>query len=352
MPVYKDEARNTWYASFYYTDWQGIRKKKKKEGFKRRREALDFEKDFIQKASGNCDMLFKNMVDLYLEDKKVKLKITTCQNKEFIFKNKLIPAFGDRPLNTITPNDIRLWHNSLLAENNYKPTYLRKLNAQLSSLFNFAVKYYGLNKNPVTLCDNIGKGTANTMQFWTLEEFKKFLNYLRDDKILKMAFELLFWTGMRYGEMAALTWKDIDLENKKITISKSLARLHSEDIIQTPKTDKSRRTIDIPSFLCQDLEVYKSAFYSSDDTERAVPISNHAMYRAIDATSAKAEIKPIRIHDLRHSHASLLIELGFSPLAISERLGHEKVQTTMEIYGHLYPNKQEEICTKLEELYK
>ena len=352
MPVYKNEDKGTWYCSFYYTDWQGNRKKKKKEGFKLQRDAKEYEKEFIRTHSGtSCDMLFKDIAKLYLEDKKIKLKITTYKDKEFLFLNRLIPVFGERELSSITPNDIRLWHNQLLKENNYKPTYLRKLNAQLSALFNFAVKYYGLRKNPVSLCDNIGKGTANIMQFWTVEQYKLFRNALRDEIGLKIAFDILFWTGMRCGELTALTWDDIDLSNCKISINKTHSRINGQDIITTTKTDKSTRLVDVPEFLRNSLIEYKKSIYDSEN-ERVILLSKHSLYRAIETTSKKVGIPKIRIHDLRHSHASLLIELGFSPLAIADRLGHEKVQTTLEIYGHLYPNKQEEIALKLQELNK
>jgi integrase len=352
MPVYKDDTRGTWYTSFYYTDWQGKRKKKKKEGFAKKKDAQKFERQFISQQKGSCDMLFKDMVALYLADKKVKLKITTYLDKEFIFLNRLNPVFGDRQVSSITSNDVRLWHNSLLENNSYKPTYLRKLNAQLSALFNFAVKYYGLHQNPVALCENIGKGTANIMQFWTVEDFKKFMACLRDDKALKIAFEILFWTGLRCGELMALTWSDVDMSGHKISINKTLARIKGKDVIQSPKTPKSNRLIGIPEFLCNDMLNYKKSLYCITSADRVCTVSKYAMYRAIASTSKIAGIKPIRIHDLRHSHASLLIELGFSPLAISERLGHEKIQTTLEIYGHLYPNKQEEIVQKLQNLGK
>ncbi len=348
MPVYKDEKRNSWFCTFYYRDWQGNNVKKKKEGFKLKREAQDYERDFIKQQSGSCDMLFKDMVTLYLQDKKVKLKPTTYINKEFLIKNKLLPIFGDKAVNEITANDVRMWHNSLLKDNDYKPTYLRKLNTQLSAIMGFAVKYYSLSQNPVTLCEGIGKGRANAMQFWTVDQYKQFRGTIQDNKSLLLSFDILFWTGMRCGELTALTWNDINFTQKKISINKTHSRINGQDIITTTKTDKSTRIVDIPPFLCDSIQEYYNSLYDkSNDT--VILHSKYTLYRAL-AAAEKTGLPHIRIHDLRHSHASLLIDLGFSPLAIADRLGHEKVQTTLEVYGHLYPSKQNEIVQKLQEL--
>lgn len=164
----------------------------------------------------------------------------------------------------------------------------------------------------------------------------------------RMAFLLLYWTGMRIGELLALTYEDIDLEKRCITINKSYQRLNGKDMITPPKTPKSNRQISIPPFLAEELKEYCSMLYGITENERMFRFTKsfmeHEMVRGIKATG----VRRIRLHDLRHSHASLLVEMGFQPLAIAERLGHEKIETTLNTYSHLYPNKQAELAEQLE----
>ncbi|MDT8715473.1 site-specific integrase [Clostridium sp. 19966] len=349
MPTYKDEKRGTYYCSFYYTDWTGTRKKKKKEGFKKQSEANQFERDFLTKQKNNCDIPFKTLVNLYLDDCKVRVRETTLDNKKYIIDLKILPYFEKQIVSEITPNHIRKWQNKLL-KGGYSATYLRSINNQISAIFNFAIKYYNLVSSPALKAGSMGKKNADDMQFWTKEEFKKFIEF--DDKpISNLAFKVLFWTGMRSGELMALTWNDIDLINKKIYINKSYTRLNGKDIIAPPKTPKSKRVIAIFDSLCKDIEDYKEKLYDYKNDERVFNFTKFFLVHEMQRISKKSRVKKIRIHDLRHSHASLLIELKFTPLEIAERLGHEKVQTTLDTYSHLYPDKQNILANKLDDLY-
>lgn len=351
MPVYKDEKRGTWYTSFYYSDWTGKRKKKKKEGFKTQREAKAYEKDFLNKAQSSCEMLFKNLVELYLEDCKVRLKPTTLSTKRNIITQRILPYFTDMPINTITATTIRYWQNELLSSSeNYSATYLKTVNSQLSAIFNFAVKYYKLHSNPVRACGSIGKQNADSMLFWTNDEFRAFIRQIENKPLSKVIFNLLFWTGIRSGELLALTYNDFDFEAKTVNINKSYSRLEGKDLILEPKTSKSKRVITLPLFLCELIKDYREQLYDYRPDERLFPVTKYYLHHEMDRGTRKANIKRIRIHDLRHSHASLLIELGFSPLLISERLGHENIETTLQTYSHLYPNKHAEVAEKLQAL--
>lgn len=349
MSVYKNEKRGTYFCSFYYTDWTGKRKRKKKEGFKRKKDAADFEREFLNKQSNNTDINFENLVSIYLEDIKNKIRITTYNQKEFIVNSKIVPYFKDLKINDITPNHIRKWQNEII-NNNYSDTYLKTINVQLSAIFNFAVKYYNLSSNPVVKAGSMGKKNADTINFWTVDEFKTFMQYIKKP-IYKLIFNILFWTGMRIGELMALTYRDIDLENKIINIDKSYTKLKKKDIIDDPKTPKSTRSITIPDFLCQEIEDYKSKMYEIKENQRIFTMSKQSVNQMLNRICKKAGVKKIRIHDLRHSHASLLIELNFTPLLVSKRLGHENIETTLNTYSHLYPNKDSEVAKKLDELF-
>ena len=351
MPVYKNEQLNTWYCKFYYTNWDGVKKQKMKKGFKTQKEAKAYERDFLSKAHASCDMSFKSLVELYFEDCRSRLKPTTLDNKQYVVNLKILPYFEKMPINTITPTTVRKWQNELISsEENYSQTYLRTINNQLSAIFNFATKYYKLPSNPARTCGNMGKNKADSMLFWTTDEFKKFIVCVEDKPLSKAVFNLLFWTGIRTGELLALTYNDFDFETKTVNIDKNYSRLNGEDLILEPKTPKSKRVITIPLFLCEIIQEYKEQLYDYKPHERLFHVTKYYLHHEMDRGSKKSKVKRIRIHDLRHSHASLLIEMGFSPLLISERLGHEKVETTLQTYSHLYPNKHSEVAEKLQAL--
>lgn len=353
MPVYKDNKKSTWYASFYYTDWQGNRKKKKKEGFKTQKEAKAFEREFLLKEKASCDMSFASLIDLYMEDSKSRLKPTTYNNKEYIIKTKVLPFFAQMPINTITTATIRKWQNELISnKNNYSQTYLKSVNNQLSAILNFAVKYYNLPQNPARICGSMGKKNADSMKFWTLDEFNQFIKYFEDNPKAKAIFELLFWTGIRSGELLALTLNDFNFECQTVSINKNYAKIKDDEYILEPKTPKSKRIITIPTFLCNLIKDYSSMLADYKSNERLFAISKHYIKHNVTRGCELSGVKQIRVHDIRHSHASLLIELGFSPLLISERLGHENIETTLQTYSHLYPNKHSEVADKLELLKK
>jgi len=263
MPVYKDETTGTYYATFYYTDWNGERKKKKKRGFKKQSEAKEFERQFIEKQGGGADISFGALVELYMEDCKARLRKTTYENKTFLINSKILPHFKDTPLNTITPLMIRNWQNKLIGnEAGYAPTYLKTVNNQMSAICNYAVRYYGLPFNPVARCGSMGKKNADSMQFWTTEDFEEFIDAYKEKPRFWYAFNLLFYTGIRSGEFLALTLNDFDFEKNVLNITKSYARLSTsegaQDVIDKPKTPKSTRTITLPKFVSQIVQDYAS----------------------------------------------------------------------------------------------
>lgn len=173
MPTYKDEKTGLWYCKFVYTDWTGTKKQKKKKGFRLQKEAKQYELDFLSKTSNSCDMLFSDMVEIYMDDCKARIRPTTYKGKEDIIAVHIMPYFKNLKVNEIQPMNVRRWQTELMNnQKNYKPTYLRTLNSQLSAIFNFAVKYYGLGSNPVQKSGTIGKKNSGLEQIWTADEFK------------------------------------------------------------------------------------------------------------------------------------------------------------------------------------
>lgn len=357
MPVYKDEKKGTWYVMVRYVDWQGTRKQKCKRGFDTKREAQEWERKFRQQTSADMDMTFEAFWELYEYDKKPRVKESTWDTKQNIVETKILPYFGKKKISDISTKDIIAWQNALLAyrDENHKPysaAYLKTLHNQMNAILNHAVKFYNLSSNPSAKVGNMGSDKHIQMQFWTTEEYKRFAEAAMDKPLSYYAFEILYWAGLREGEMLALTPADINLEKGTITVNKTYKRKKGQDVITSPKTEKSNRTISMPQFLCEKIKDCLKMICGIKKNDRIFSgLSVHMLYREMDRCSKEAGVKRIRIHDLRHSHISLLIDMGFSAVAIGDRVGHESVEITYR-YAHLFPSKQGEMASQLNNIGK
>ena len=351
MKAERDVKTGKWLIQYRYTDWQGNRKKSTKRGFNTKREAEEWLRNFLVTQQADFNMLFEDFIKIYYADMETRLREHTMRTKKYLIDLKLLPYFGKMKLNEIKAADIRKWQNELMQQG-YAPTYLRTINNQLAAIFNYAVKYYDLPNNPCRKAGSMGKGKADEMQFWTKEESEQFIDVVMNMQQSYMAFMTLFWTGMRMGELLALVVSDVDFQKRTISITKSYQRMGGRDVITEPKTPKSKRVITIPQFLAVDLQDYLNSMYGVQDEDRLFPITKYYLEHEMERGIKGSGVKRIRIHDLRHSHASMLVEMGFSPLEIAERLGHEKIETTLNTYSHLYPNKQEQLADKLDKQYK
>lgn len=347
MPAYKDEKTGSWYAKFYYEGFLGERKTKFKRGFETKKDALDYEREFLVMQQGSVSMKLESFVEVYFKDKEGRLKLRTVDTKRKLIEQKIIPYFAEKTLDEITPLDLMKWQNDLLNKG-FKPTYLRMIQNQMTALFNHAERFYGLKNNPCKKIDKMGKPNAKELNFWTKEEFDIFIDSFSDDeKVYKLIYELLFWLGCRIGEVMALTFSDIDYEKSTVTINKTLFRRGKEILITTPKTESSVREVTIPEFLVDEIKQYAESIYKPEKDNRLFELTDRAVQKKIKSKANKCHLKPIRVHDLRHSHVAFLIEKGVQPLVIAQRVGHDSVNTTMNIYGHLYPNKQKQVADML-----
>ena len=349
MTVTKNE-KGLWDVQFYYKDYRGKNIKKHKRNFRTKKEAVEWTNKFIDQQSHNLDMDFSAFWQLYREDMAERLRENTVRTKDYIMELKVLPYFGDKKIGHITAADIRRWQNSLMKQG-YSPTYLKTINNQLCAIFNYAVKYYDLPKNPCKQAGSMGKGKAEEMQFWTQEEFEAFIECIKDKPVPYYAFLTLYWTGIRLGELLALTLADFNSEKKTLSVTKSYQRINGRDVITEPKTAKGKRTITLPDFFVVHLEEYVSRLYGMMQNDRLFLITKSCLEKEMNRGTALSGVKKIRLHDLRHSHASLLIsKLGIQPKLVSERLGHEKIQTTLDTYSHLYPDQSRDVANQLDGL--
>lgn len=143
----------------------------------------------------------------------------------------------------------------LLSEKNYSQTYLKTINNRLSAIFNYAVQFHKLEKNPCKLSGSMGKKNANSMKFWKKDEYDIFIKGIEDKIMSKVIYDILFYTGIRVGELLALTLNDFNFETKVMSVTKTYAKLKGgKDLIQEPKIPKSRREIVIPGILCDEVK--------------------------------------------------------------------------------------------------
>ena len=351
MAVYKDEKTNTWRVLYRYTDWTGQRKQSQKRGFATRREAVAWERENALQANTDLDMTFKSFVEEYTADMKTRIKENTWHTKEHIIRTKLIPYFGKLKMSKITAQQIITWQNEMIRYRDekgkpYSPVYLKTVQNQLSAIFNHAVRFYNLRENPCKKAGSMGKKKNREMQFWTKEEYLKFAEAIMDKPASYYAFEMLYWCGLREGELLALTSEDFDLEKQTVTISKSYQHIGGKELITTPKTEKSNRTIALPDFLTDEIRDFMKMQYGLGPKDRIFTMTKSFLHHEMDRGSKAAGVKRIRIHDLRHSHVSLLIDMGFPATAIADRVGHESIDITYN-YAHMFPSRQREMAAKL-----
>jgi integrase len=351
MPAYKDEARGTWYCQFRYTDYQGKTHSTTKRGFRTKKEAVQYETDFKNRAKNAQDLTVAALCDAYLADKKINTKRSTYVNLASTVNTHIRPTLGPRIVNTLTNADVRDWQNDIIQKGHKRngkplaPGTIKKISKQMSSLFNYAVKYYGLRLNPIKVIGNVGKFTAR-QEFWSVDEFQKVMACVKKPKFY-LAFNLLFYSGMRVGELLALSAADFDFTNNAITINKNMAT--SIKIIYTPKTDKSYRTIPMPPSVMKLAKDYIDSL--QEVPERIIFTTQATLLRYLKKYAAEAGVKPIHTHDLRHSHASHLIHEKVPITTISRRLGHANPAITLSIYAHMYEDSADDVAAMLEKSF-
>ena len=227
MKAEKDKKTGKWLIQYRYTDWQGKRRKSTKRGFATKREAEEWLRNFLIKQKADFDMKFEDFWKMYYADIETRLREHTMRTKKYIVELKILPYFGNKRVNDITAADIRQWQNELI-KMGYSPTYLKTINNQLSAIFNYAVRCYDLKSNPCAKAGSMGKSKAEEMDFWTVEEFRKFIDSVMNKRLSYMAFMTLYWTGMRLGDDD----DKIRLNQRKPSKYKGLRRFGPEKNLQ------------------------------------------------------------------------------------------------------------------------
>lgn len=345
-----------YFVKLYYKDYFGKLKPLVKRGFDTKRAAKDYERDYLARHKGNCSIPFSQICEDYLKDADINgLREGTLKYKRSIIKNLLIPFFRDRPINTITQQDIQNW-KEYIHDNHpeYDDSYLYMINHLLFYVFDFAVNMYDLYRNVARQAKSMGKIHYKEQNIWEEEEFKQFLMTLMDidyqkshhihrtadTESLYIAFNVLFYCGLRISELLGLTVSAID---NNIIIVKHQYKSHK--LIPILKGDASYRHLPISDDLKELLQKQIARHYSPDKNTRIFDnINPDNLRRALDSIASLINLKRLRLHDLRHSCCAYLISKGVKPVTLKKYMGHAKIQTTLDYYGHIYLDDLEEIA--------
>jgi len=351
MAVYKDKKRGTYYYSVIVELPTGERKRFMKRGFNSRSEARKAEVDFLFNFEMETDdyITFGKISDMYLVWYKKRRKASSYKKIESVVRIQLKPRFENKILKDISRRDIMRFHDDLLGE--LSIASVKKAHTVMSAILNYAIKLEYLKNNVAREVGNVDVRDEKRINFWTIEEFKHFISSV-DKLVYKALFMVLFYGGLRKGEALALTWKDIDFDNNLININKTVYQRH----VTSPKNKSSVRTIKMTQHTMNLLRELKLESKNKTDYVVFGEFYDHIPETTIDRYFLKyikaAGVKRIRIHDLRHSHASYLINLGNDIQIVSKRLGHANTSTTYDIYSHLYPNAEDEAIARMENDFK
>lgn len=274
--------------------------------------------------------------------KKCKLKASSYRKLRDNFENHILPYFKDYNVEDINSRVYVTWMNEI-DKKDLAFSSKENIRSSISSMLDYAMEYYDLESNIVKRIGRFNKGKKKTKpaDFWTLEEFETFISFV-DEDLYKLLFKLLFFTGARLGELLALNWKDY--KGTYLNINKTLIKekLNGECIINAPKTPQSIRQIYLDDNSIKLLEEhrikekdkvgYKKDWYIFGGPK---PLSHTTITRKKDNYCNISGIKKIKLHEFRHSHATLLYSKNIPVTAIADRIGHSDINVTANIYIHL-----------------
>jgi len=326
--IKKDTATNTWSVRFYYNG-KDIRKK----GFKTKADAIDFENEKRAELKGflGATESIEKLIDLYLQRRKTKIKLPTYEKDERMLNKYVLPNF--KKTYQINAYSVSQWKIKLL-ENNFKEEYVNQIIKTFRAFLKFASTMAKIDNRAIDELDIVKLyEVKEEMKIWSVDEFNTFINIV-DDPFYKTLFETLFWSGLRISELKALTPNDI--QGNELVITKRLESKSKIKGITTLKTQASNRRVLMPKKIIDKIKAI-------ENDGLIFPVSETQIRRVLDKYIKKSGVKKIRIHDLRHSHASYLFSINMNVKMISARLGHSSVSITLDTYVHLLPNEQEKI---------
>ncbi|MBE6584558.1 MAG: site-specific integrase [Ruminococcaceae bacterium] len=369
MPSYEQNKNSKlWSVRFREPDENGIEHQRRLSGFKTKKEAQYGYQDYVAAKAEEAkkkaaqtpetpdDMLFETLTELFFNYKEGRVKYSTYYSMRSRVNAKLIPYFKGMKMKDIKPITILDWQKKTFAGMSYATT--SKLMEALGAIYRYGEKYHDVTNIMHKVDKPRNLSPKKEMLFWTPEEFNKFYE-AAENETYKLFFLTLYTMGLRRGECEALMWNDVNFSKSTLKVSKSITNKTQKTgwEITTPKNAGSNRIVTMPAFLRDMLKEYKKQKTEfTEDTDFVFggsrPLAPTSTDRYFKNTIEKAGIKQIRIHDLRHSCASLLISKGVSIVGVSHHLGHTDVEQTLNTYSHLMPDDKQRIATELQNVGK
>lgn len=337
----------------------GKRVQKFKNGFKTQREAqkwrLKILSDFGKGAiSSNSSMTFQKFLeDYFIPDYKSQVRQRTFDMSQSKFKRLIY--FANMRLSDIRASHVKQWQNAMFVEG-LSNNYIRSVHQILQQIFDLAVRLGMLPNNVAKQVGNVKKEKPK-VNFWTVEEFEKFISTFDKSNIYDLLYFTTFWfffmTGIRTSELQAIEWSKIDFKGGTVLIDCSMYYKNQKEwYITDTKSVSGIRLLYLDDDTLSHLRYWKQAQSQVGDSRFVFsladkPLVKSTLKRVLQAHSDFANVKAIRIHDLRHSHASFMLSLGMNDLEMQNRLGHADIKTTLGTYSHLRPNAMKEVAQRM-----
>ena len=364
MPVYKTkEEKNKdnkiWYYKCNYRDIDGTIKQKKSKKFATKEEATKEEARFLLNIGESklaSKLTFNNVYEELILKKEKEIRPTSLTKDKNYYKH-IKKDLGNICIDKLTLNQFLKWKNNM-DNTNLSASYKNKVYKFLCQIVSYSNLYYNVSTNVMALGGKFidANEKKKEMEFFTLKEFEKFSSVI-DNDFWKTLFSTLFYCGLRQGELQALTWNDIDFEKETINVSKTLTtKIKGEKwVVFPPKTKSSYRTIPISKNVLNGLKSLHYGYSHLDGFNKnwfvfggIRPTPETTIQKHKNDYCKLAGVKQIRIHDFRHSCASLLISKNADPVLVAKYLGHADVSMTLNRYSHMYKSKLEEIVNLIE----
>ncbi|USK71247.1 site-specific integrase [Peribacillus asahii] len=357
----KKSGDNWYYVLTYGKKENGKPMQYKKRGFKTKKEAQkalhELEQSLITGSyiKPNKILFGDYLLNQWLEDKQTKVKKQTLNTYRWIVEKHIVPSLGNIEMNLITPMAIQKLYNRLTKDRILSDENIQKVHTLINDSLKKAERWGLISRNPASLVDR-PKAEKKEISVWNVQEVQTFLKYAKDYNRYYIAFLLALTTGMRQGEILGLRWKDIDFGQGCLRITQTLS-VDGKELLPYTKTRAGTRTVDLPDETIGALLIHKKIIdkeklelgidqYQDYDlvvcTSTGTPTNKSNIRRSFKAIIKKAKLPKIRFHDMRHTHATLLLLQGVNPKIVSERLGHADVRITLDTYSHLLPSMQKE----------
>ena len=341
VPTYKDKNNGKWYVKYSTKDpVTGKRVQTLKRGFSRQSEAKKWEAEQLASKATSTSVSFEEMMAAYLDYSNAS---ETSRYLKTTFVTRHFPLRTE-PINKITKEMLVNWRNTLRTSGLANRTANRGM-SYIKSVFSFATEIYGIpNVGNVLKSFKLSKEDKKEMSTWDVDEFNRFIECVHGE-YYRGYFVFLFWSGCRRSEGLAVCKDDFD--GRTVHIWRSIK--HFSNGFLPLKTDSSERYITLDSKTYETLKplIEKGSPFVFGG-QRSLPIT--CVQREFERAIKESGVKRIRIHDLRHSHASFLLGNNVPPVAVKDRLGHSSLSQTLSTYAHLMREPHDKMIATIDAL--